>query len=127
MPLVNIYLPENYSKELKKTISLSVHESLMEMFNIPEDDYFQVIHSVSVENLIFPDCYLGISHTPDLIYVQIICGPGRTKEMKKSLYSLISQKVSERTHVLSNDIIIVLNETSLENWSFGQGKAQMIK
>lgn len=127
MPFVNIYLPERYPKELKNTISLSVHESLMEIFNIPEDDYFQVIHPVSPENLIFPDCYLDISHASDLIYVQVICGPGRTVEMKKSLYSVISRKVSERTHVLSNDIIIVLNETSLENWSFGQGKAQMIK
>jgi len=127
MPFVNIYLPESYRKELKNTISLSVHESLIEIFNIPEDDYFQVIHPVSPENLIFPDCYLGISHTSDLIYVQIICGSGRTVEMKKSLYSVISRKVSERTHVLSNNIIIILNETSLENWSFGQGKAQMIK
>ena len=127
MPFVNIYLPESYHKELKNTISLSVHESLMEVFHVPEDDYFQVIHPVSPENLIFPDCYLDISHTSDLIYVQIICGPGRTVEMKKSLYSVISQKISERTHLLSNDIIIVLNETSLENWSFGQGKTQMIK
>lgn len=127
MPFVNIYLPEVYPKELKKKISLSVHESLMETFNIPEDDYFQLIHPVSPEDLIFPDCYLGISHTSNLIYVQIICGPGRTLEMKKSLYSVISKKISERTHVLSNDIIIVLNEASLENWSFGQGKAQMIK
>lgn len=127
MPFVNIYLPEVYPKELKNKISLSVHESLMETFNIPEDDYFQLIHSISPENLIFPACYLGISHTSNLIYVQIICGPGRTVEMKKSLYSVISKKISERTHVLSNDIIIVLNETSLENWSFGQGKAQMIK
>ena len=127
MPFVNIYLPEVFPRELKNKISLSVHESLMEIFNIPEDDYFQIIHQVSSEDLIFPDCYLGIRHTPNLMYIQIICGPGRTVEMKKSLYSVISTKISERTHVLSNDIIIVLNETSLENWSFGQGKAQMIK
>lgn len=127
MPFVNICLPESYSKELKKTVSLSVHESLMEIFKIPEDDYFHVIHPVSPENLIFPDSYLGVSHISDLIYVQIICGPGRTVAMKKLLYSVISQKISDRTKVLSTDIIIVLNETSLENWSFGQGKAQMIK
>jgi len=126
MPFVNIYLPEHYSRELKNTISLSVHESLIEVFNIPKDDYFQVIHPVSPENLLFPDSYLGISHSSGLIYVQIICGSGRTVEMKKSLYSVISQKVSERTQVRSNDIIIVLNETSWENWSFGCGKAQMI-
>ena len=127
MPFVNIYLPEVFPRELKNKISLSVHESLMEIFNIPEDDYFQIIHQVSSEDLTFPDCYLGIPHTPNLMYIQIICGPGRTVEMKKSLYSVISTKISERTHVLSNDIIIVLNETSLENWSLGQGKAQMIK
>lgn len=126
MPFINIYLPENYSRELKKKISHSVHESLIEIFNIPENDYFQVIHPVSPENLMFPDRYLGISHSPDLIYIHIICGSGRTVERKELLYSVIVHKISGRTHISENDIIIVLNETPLENWSFGQGKAQMI-
>lgn len=127
MPFVNIYLPENYSRGLKEKISYSVHESLIEIFSIPVNDYFQVIHPVSPENLIFPESYLDISHISDLIYIQIICGSGRTVEMKKSLYAVIVQKISLRTHISANDIIIVLNETPLENWSFGLGKAQMIK
>lgn len=127
MPFVNIYLPENYCRELKEKISYSVHESLIEIFSIPVNDYFQVIHPVSPENLIFPESYLDISHAPDLIYIQIICGSGRTVEMKKSLYAVIVQKISSRTRISANDIIIVLNETALENWSFGLGKAQMIK
>ncbi|AMP99662.1 4-oxalocrotonate tautomerase [Pedobacter cryoconitis] len=127
MPFVNIYLPENYSRGLKEKISYSVHESLIEIFSIPVNDYFQVIHPVSPENLIFPESYLDISHLSDLIYIQIICGSGRTVEMKKSLYAVIVQKISLRTHISANDIIIVLNETPFENWSFGLGKAQMIK
>jgi phenylpyruvate tautomerase PptA (4-oxalocrotonate tautomerase family) len=127
MPFINIYLPVGCSPDVKRRISLSIHESLMEVFKIPESDYFQVIHSLNPEDLIFPMCYLGIVHSPDLVYIHITCGPGRTNEMKKLLYMMIAEKIKIRTSISSNDIIIILNETSLENWSFGQGKAQMIR
>ena len=127
MPFVNIHLPVHFTDKVKKEISLSVHESLKEHFKVPEDDYFQVIHAVEPEHLIFPASYLDIPHTADLIYINITCGTGRTVEMKKALYAAIAQKISERTPVSAEDIIIILNETAWENWSFGKGVAQMIK
>jgi phenylpyruvate tautomerase PptA (4-oxalocrotonate tautomerase family) len=126
MPFVNIYLPAEFTQEVKTKISLSVHEGLMEIFNIPEKDYFQVIHPVLIENLIYPDSYLDISHTANLVYVYITCRSGRTADMKKALYALIAQKIAASTLVSANDVIIVLNENAPEDWSFGQGIAQMI-
>jgi phenylpyruvate tautomerase PptA (4-oxalocrotonate tautomerase family) len=126
MPFVNIYLPDRFTGNVKKEISLSVHESLITVFNIPEKDYFQVIHKVGPEDLLFPDNYLNIQHTDNLIYIHITCGIGRTAEMKKALYALIAQKIADRTPVEANDVIIILNEIAWENWSFGNGIAQMI-
>ncbi|QNK61010.1 tautomerase family protein [Pedobacter sp. PAMC26386] len=126
MPFVNIYLPANFTAEVKKEISLSVHHSLMENFGIPENDYFQVIHAMDLEHLIFPERYLDIPHTADLIYIHITCGTGRTMEMKKELYASIAQKINERTKISTNDVIIILNEISWENWSFGEGIAQRV-
>lgn len=126
MPFVNIYLPAAFTREVKQQISLAVHESLMEIFSVPEKDYFQVIHPVEPENLIFPDDYFDIPHTANLVYVYITCKEGRTVEMKKALYAAIAKKISERTLVSADDVLIFLNETSLENWSFGRGIAQMI-
>jgi phenylpyruvate tautomerase PptA (4-oxalocrotonate tautomerase family) len=126
MPFVNIYLPADFTQRVKTKISLSVHESLISVFKIPKKDYFQVIHPVMAEHLIYPNDYLDVQHTANLVYIQVICGPGRTIEMKQALYALIAEKIAANTPMSANDVIIVLTETGLENWSFGQGIAQMI-
>ncbi|AIE79130.1 4-oxalocrotonate tautomerase [Bacillus cereus] len=36
-------------------------------------------------------------------------------------------RVSECSSIKSADIFITLNETAAENWSFGQGLAQLVK
>lgn len=127
MPFVNIYLPATFTREVKKQISLAVHHSLMEIFNIPEKDYFQVIHPVNEDNLIFPDEYFDIPHTANLVYIYITCAFGRSIEMKKGLYAAIAQKITESTLVKADDVLVFLNEIPFENWSFGRGIAQMIK
>lgn len=126
MPFVQIFLPERFSSGNKTAISRSVHESLMESFHIPEDDYFQVIQPLAQENILFPPGYLGIKHSDSLIYIYITCAPGRTADMKQTLYVLIAEKIAQKTPVGKDDVIIVLNETARENWSLGQGIAQMI-
>ncbi|KZD29492.1 hypothetical protein B4082_4410 [Bacillus cereus] len=62
-----------------------------------------------------------------MIYVSITCGPGRTVQQKKSLYQSVSLKISECSDVRGSDVFITLNETVAENWSFGQGMAQLVK
>lgn len=62
-----------------------------------------------------------------MIHVSITCGPGRTVQQKKGLYQSISFEVSECSNVKVTDIFITLHETAAENWSFGQGMAQLVK
>jgi len=126
MPFVQIYLPATFSPKQKKNISQSVQESLVAIFNVPRDDYFQVIKNVTPEDLIHPDSYLDIPHTDNMVYIYVNCGTGRTKEMKVALYESIAQKIANGAEVNINDVFIVLNEVPWENWSFGQGKAQML-
>ncbi|OFD81390.1 hypothetical protein BWGOE8_18640 [Bacillus mycoides] len=46
MPFVNVYYPENtLNKEEFKKISECIHLSLIDHFNIPENDYFQMFLS----------------------------------------------------------------------------------
>ena len=52
---------------------------------------------------------------------------GKNDKTKRNLYQSISLKVSKCSGIKSADIFITLNETSAENWSFGQGLAQLVK
>jgi phenylpyruvate tautomerase PptA (4-oxalocrotonate tautomerase family) len=127
MPFVQLHVPAKFTQDEKAIISRSVHESLVKIFNVPVDDYFHTINVLQPGHLIFPESYLNVPHTDNLIYVYITCGIGRTVEMKKELYATIVQTIASRTQITIDDIMIMLNEIPWENWSFGQGKAQMVK
>ncbi|MFH6936889.1 tautomerase family protein [Flavobacterium sp. FlaQc-30] len=125
MPFVRISLPKKLSQETKNTISESIHHSLIEEFNIPKDDYFHVIEELEPHQIKYPESYLGISHSDEIIYVQITAGQGRTLEQKKKLYHQIATRISSTTSILINNVIIVLLENNgHENWSFGNGEIQ---
>jgi phenylpyruvate tautomerase PptA (4-oxalocrotonate tautomerase family) len=124
MPFVQINLAQSLSEQVKNDISKSIHESLISHFNIPADDYFQVIHELPERGLLFPASYMNIPHTGNLVYIQIIARTGRTVEMKKALYRSIAEKIAARTPISTNDVFIVLVENNSPDWSFGQGIAQ---
>jgi phenylpyruvate tautomerase PptA (4-oxalocrotonate tautomerase family) len=125
MPFVRISLPKKLSLETKNTISESIHQALIEEFHIPAADYFHVIEELEQHQIKYPESYLGISHSDEIIYVQITAGQGRTLEQKKKLYHQIATRISASTEILSNNIIIVLLENNgQENWSFGNGEIQ---
>ncbi|MEP6806927.1 MAG: tautomerase family protein [Flavobacterium sp.] len=125
MPFVRISLPKKLSLETKNNISESIHESLIAEFHIPQDDYFHVIEELEPHQIKYPESYLGISHSEDIIYVQITAGQGRSLEQKKNLYHEIATRITASTAILIQNIIIVLLENNgHENWSFGNGEIQ---
>ncbi len=126
MPFVRVSLKTGKSQEFKRGLSQVIHEALVHAFKIPEDDIFQVIDEVNSENIIYPESYLGISHSNDIIYIQITAKSGRTVAMKKDLYHQIAQNLKETLGHPTNDTFITLVENSEENWSFGNGKAQLV-
>lgn len=127
MPYVQISLVKGRSKDSIRNISNSIHQALVEEFNIPELDKFQIVNELEESNLIFPLEYLGIPHTKNIIYIHITAKSGRTIKMKKNLYEKIASYITDKEDISKNDIFIVLSENNEENWSFGRGKAQLIE
>lgn len=123
MPFVRISLNKDLPLETKNTISESIHQSLISQFHIPLNDYFQVIEELEQHQIKYPKIYLGIPHTNDIVFIQITAGAGRTAEQKSLLYTEIAERISSATTIKPDDIIIILVENSgSENWSFGQGR-----
>jgi phenylpyruvate tautomerase PptA (4-oxalocrotonate tautomerase family) len=125
MPFVRISLPKSFSQETKENVSLSVHHALMREFNIPANDYFHIIEELEPKQIKFPETYLEVAHTADIVYIQIIAGQGRTVEQKRALYREIAERITRSTTITKNNIIIVLLENEgPQNWSFGNGEIQ---
>ena len=124
MPLVRINLPENTLPADMASVSTAVHNALVATFNVPEADRFQAIQRHSPQELICTPEFLGIRHTPHVVFVQISCSPGRSLDMKKALYNKIATDIALASSFKAEDVIINLLETNRENWSFGLGIAQ---
>jgi 4-oxalocrotonate tautomerase len=125
MPLVRISLPAGKTADHVSALSRGVHHAMVETFNVPADDFFQVVteHAVG-SGLIGPEAFLGIEHTADMVFVQITCAEGRTTDQKRALYAKIADNLSAGgAGPRRQDVIINLVETKRENWSFGNGIA----
>jgi 4-oxalocrotonate tautomerase len=123
MPLVRIDLPANTSAQDMAAVSTSVHQAMVDTFNVPMDDRFQAITRRAAGELICTPEFLDVKHTGQVVFVQITCSPGRTLDAKKALYHQIVTRIAAQTPFLANDVVINLVETARENWSFGNGIA----
>ncbi|MDP4086785.1 MAG: tautomerase family protein [Bacillota bacterium] len=125
MPLVNVYYQEGLLNQGElNSVSQSIHHSLMEEFNVPEKDYFHVFLPYAPGHFFYDRHYFlesGKVRSDKMIHIAITCGPGRTVEQKKKLYQLIADALYKQVNIPTTDVFITLNETPIEDWSFGQG------
>ncbi len=110
MPLVNIYLQDVWDDDVIRKISDDIHESLVDAFKIPQDDYNHRIMKLDPAHYI----HSGRQHDK-CIFITIFIFPGRSKEAKRKLYAGMFERLSRRG-IKETDIIVVLSEPSLENW-----------
>jgi phenylpyruvate tautomerase PptA (4-oxalocrotonate tautomerase family) len=102
-----------------------VHAALVETFNVPNDDLFQIIAEAAPQTeIVHTPSYLGIEYTDDLVLIQITVSDTRSVEQKKQLFRRIADHLAESPGMRREDIFINLLEVKKENWSFGNGLAQ---
>lgn len=126
MPFVRIDLRKGKSEAELSTISRSIHEAMVATIDVPEDDYFQVITQHDSGELLYDTQYLNISRSENQIFIQITLKQGRSLPKKKALYARIAELLQESAGMRPQDVMIILVENTEENWSFGNGIAQMV-
>jgi phenylpyruvate tautomerase PptA (4-oxalocrotonate tautomerase family) len=124
MPFVRIDLAKGKTAGHRKAIGEIVYKTMIETINVPKDDKFQVITEHEADDLNFPESYLGITYSKDIVFIQITLNAGRTVDMKKTFYKRIADDLHDQLKIRREDVIINLVEVAKENWSFGNGIAQ---
>ncbi|HWE89196.1 MAG TPA: tautomerase family protein [Pseudonocardiaceae bacterium] len=124
MPLVRISLRAGTSPADQRAIADGVHEAMVSAIGIPAKDRFQIIDERPAESMIFDPSYLGV-HRQSVVCVQITLARGRPAELKQSLYRAVADNL-EKTGVRREDVFTVLYETGREDWSVGNGEAQLL-
>jgi len=125
MPLVRIAMPAGKTAEYHNAISEGIQLALVETFDVPKDDLFQIFteHAAGI-GVVRPSSYLGVVYSNDLILIQITANDTRTREQKKQLFKRIAERLSASPGLRREDILVNLVEVKKENWSFGNGEAQ---
>ena len=75
MPLVRIDLIQGQSSDYRRTIGEVVYDAMIEIFNVPKDDRFQVIAEHPAEGFIFDPTYLGIQRSKDCMRPSLVPAP----------------------------------------------------
>jgi 4-oxalocrotonate tautomerase len=126
MPLVRISLPSGKPDSYRTAISNHVYEAMRETLLIPEGDRFQIITEHTGSQLIADPTFMGMQRSADFVLIQIFLSRGRTTEAKQALYRRIVERLAASPGIRPDDVMTVLTEVGLDDWSFGRGEAQYV-
>jgi 4-oxalocrotonate tautomerase len=124
MPLVRLSIPETFTRERQLALSSAVHDAMVETVNVPAADRFQIVTRHGPDDLVIDPAFLGIERGADAVIVQIIFRAGRTSDQKRALFARIAGLAEQNAGMRRSDIMVVLTENALSDWSFGDGVAQ---
>ena len=121
MPFARISLNAGKPPEYLKSISASLHQALVETFEVPEKDSFQVFHQLQPGELVFDRDYLGGPRSDDFIHIHLSTGKPRTRTVKQRFYRRLVQRLVEAPGIRPEDVMVIIAESPYEDWSFSSG------
>jgi phenylpyruvate tautomerase PptA (4-oxalocrotonate tautomerase family) len=125
MPLIKIDTIEGRSDEELKALLNAVHKVVLEAFEVPAGDRYQILTEHKKSHMIVEDTGLGIPRTDKVVLVQITTRP-RTLPQKEAFYKLLTEELSCCCGIDPSDVVVSMVENSDADWSFGHGRAQFL-
>ncbi|WP_277593338.1 tautomerase family protein [Pseudomonas chlororaphis] len=122
MPFARISLHRGKSAEYLQALSQGLHEALVERFEVPRADRFQIIHQHEAGELIFDRDYLGGPRSHDFVLIAITAGRPRSVETKRRFYRDLVERLGRAPGIDAEDVMVVITTTEAEDWSFGGGR-----
>jgi 4-oxalocrotonate tautomerase len=123
VPVTRIAIRQGKTAEYKQALLDEIYEAMRETVAIKEGDRFMAITEHD-EHAFAYGPFLGIERSDDLVQIQVFWAPGKTVEQKLAMYRRIVERLGSRPGVRPEDVLISVNETAAENWSFGNGETQ---
>ncbi|KOO42720.1 tautomerase family protein [Priestia koreensis] len=125
MPLIRFDLIEGRTDEQLKTLLDTAHDAMVEAFQVPQRDRYQIVTQHPANQMIIQDTGLGFERSKDVVVISVTSRP-RTEEQKQNFYKLLVEKLGETCGIEPNDIMISIVSNTDADWSFGMGEAQFL-
>ena len=127
MPFARIDMIKGKSAEFRQAVGDAVYQAMIDVLKAPAGDRFQVITEHDAENFVFDPDFLGIHRTAGCIIIQLTLVAGRSLEQKRGFYRQVADTLHKRLGVRREDVIINLVPVNVDDWSFGNGEASLVK
>ena len=125
MPLVRIDVQEGRTPEHLRRLADVVQEVMLEVFEAPDRDRYQIITVHQVGHIIAEDTNLGLERTDELVVLQIF-QQGRTDDHKRAAYARLAERLEIEVGLRPSDLIVSVVANERADWSFGLGRAQFL-
>lgn len=127
MPLARIDMPAGKTPEHRAAVADAVQEALHAALGVPLAERFQVLAEHAPGALVIDPGYLGVSRSPDAVLVQVFLNRGRGAGLKRRFYAALADMLHARAGLRREDLVVSLVEVGPEDWSFGNGEAQLVE
>lgn len=121
MPFTRISLLKGKSPEYIRALADTIHKAMVEAFEVPIDDRFQVIHQHEPGELIVDTHYMGGPRSNDYVLICITAGRLRSTQVKQGFYKHLVKLLQRTLDMRPEDVMVVINTTQADEWSFGGG------
>ena len=126
MPLVMVdTIRGEYDEPQLRTLLDAVQDAVVEAFDVPATDRYQILTQHEPFELVALDTGLGIERSDRLVMIRL-SSKARPEEAKVALYRAIARNLADRLDISGNDLVVTINENGDADWSFGHGTAQFL-
>jgi phenylpyruvate tautomerase PptA (4-oxalocrotonate tautomerase family) len=126
MPLVRVELPAGKPAEYRAAVGKAIQQAMHAALKVPLEERFHIFTEHAPADLVIDPTYLGIDRSADATVIQVTLNEGRDADMKSRFYRTLADGLRERVGLRPEDLVVNLVEVKRENWSFGNGKAQLV-
>ena len=125
MPLVRIDMPVGRPVGYRTAVVDIVQSAMHTALGVPLAERFHVINEHGPECLSMDAAYLGVTRSTDAMIVQVTLNEGRDASVKQLFYRALADGLHSGVGLRREDLVISLVEVRREDWSFGNGEAQL--
>jgi hypothetical protein len=113
VPLIQIDMQSARAGQ-RLRISEAVHSALVEAWEMPADDLFQIFHLHEADDLVFSRTYPSANRS-DIVFVQILAFNGYSPEVKRRGARLVVERLVA-VGIKRDEILIAITENGDGDW-----------
>jgi 4-oxalocrotonate tautomerase len=124
MPLIHVHLIKGKTPKYIQAICDGIHSALVKTWEIPRTDRFHLVSEYKKAHFHFDKTIWGVKRSDDVVVIYIT-SIFRSIAKKKKLYRELVKVLGQNPKVRKEDIFVSIVTVGREDWSFGNGIAQL--